>query len=86
MANKPSDYEGLIFELNKAGIDEMTRGDGGIIKLSSEFHEGFDDSEGSCVINPSLGRKAFPSKFGFNIEESDFCGENFVVLVPDRAS
>lgn len=62
------------------------RGEGGIIILDKEYYEGIDLNKGSCVINQVLDRKAFPEKFGFKIEEADNNGENFVILVPQRAS
>ncbi len=86
MADGKPDYKGLLRELSAAGIDEVMRGKGGTIIVSNEYYEGIDDKKGSCVINPWLERKAFPGKFGFNIEEGDTNGENFVVLVPPRAS
>lgn len=87
MAGIKPDYDGMFDELEKAGIDEITCGPGGILMLDPQYFEGIDDKTGaSCVINRPIGRRAFPGKFGFFIEEGDKNGENFVILVPGRAS
>jgi len=86
MVETEPDYNGLINELVAAGIDEIMRGPGGTVVLSEEYFEGIDPDLGSCVINYPIGRKAFPEKFGFVIEEGDTNGINHVVLVPHGAS
>ena len=86
MGETKPDYNGLMHELGTAGIDEIKRGPGGTVILSDEYFEGIDPDLGSCVINFPIGRKAFPEKFGFAIEEGDVNGINHVVLVPRRDS
>ncbi len=79
------DRDGVIDALNSIAADELMNAGNGMIAVHDGVYEGYDE-KGHFLKHPFSERKMYPNNFGFNIAEGDFNGQDFIILVPARAT